>query len=161
MFIYIHEYPDIKEALVPFQSIGNSYYNEIFKLIKKNSALSTELRLRLSTVGKKNDSFNKTYFYPVVEIVGKNFELDEENGKIIPVKGGLDAEELREVLTRANEAQKNYKELKMVSKRSQQQLVALMPPEHSSGPSTRRGLPGARAAVAYDDEDDEDETPNF
>ena len=160
MFIYIHDHPEIKDALVPFQSIGNSYFTEIAKIIKKNSSMSTELRLRLSAVGELNKSFNKTFMYPTVDIVGKNFEIDVENGKISAVKGGLGADEIREVLTRSNEAQKAYKELKLVTKRSEQQLLALLPAPSDAAPA-RRGLPGSRGkAAAYVDEED-GEVPNF
>lgn len=158
MFVYIHEHPDIKDAMIPFQSVANSYCTEIAKLIKKNSSMSTQLRLKLSSVAVKNEDYNKTYFYPVAEIVGKNFDLDTETGRVSLCKGGLDAAELREVLTLSNTVLKEYKELKMVAKKSEQQLIAASPAAAiAAGP--RKGLPGSKRG-GYTDEEDGD-IPNF
>jgi hypothetical protein len=155
MFVYIHEHPEITDALIPFQSIGNGYFSIISKMIKKSCSLSTELRLKLSCVGEKNEDYNKTYFYPEVTVLGKNFDFDAETGKVSICKGGLKADEVREILTRSNEAQKAYKELKMVSKRSEQALLALIP---GNAEMPRKGLPGAKGA--YKEEADE-ESPKF
>lgn len=152
MFVYIHDHPEVKDALIPFQSKGNSYCAEIAKLLKKSSAMSAELRLKFSSTPERNEDWNKTYFYPTASIAGHNFHYNSETGKISAAEDGLDADEIKEILTRANEAQKAYKDLKMVSKRSEQQLLALTANAGVAGAKERKGLPGSRGS--YKDEDD-------
>ena len=159
MFVYIHDHPELKDVLIPFQSIGNGYCNDIMKIIKKTSAISTEIRFKFSSVGERNEEWNKTYFYPVATEAGRNFHFNTDTGKLelIP-KTGLKADEVREILTRAKEAQENYASFKSVSKRSEPQLLAAAGPAQAALPAggARKGLPGAKGA--YEDDDGEGPT---
>ena len=157
LFVYIHEFPEIKDALIPFQSIGNSYYAKIMKLVKANSQLASELILDLKTDGQKNEDFNKTYFYPIAEVVGKNFSIDPETGKVVPAKG-VPADKIREILTLSNELNKQFKESKLVTRQAPGQLTALS--GAAGAPVARRGLPGATGGAGYAS-DEEGEPPKF
>jgi len=152
MFVYIHEFPDIQDALIPFQSIGNGYFTKIQKIVKSSSSLCTELVLDLKTEGVLNDEFNKTYFYPIATVVGKNFDFVAETGKVELVKGGMTANQVGNLLKLSNAMQKEYSEHKLVTKRSQQQLIASV---GALAPIERKGLPGStRGGYAQDTEDE-------
>jgi len=156
MFVYLHEFPEIKDAMIPFQSIGNSYYAKIKKLIASNAHLQSELVLDLTTEPQKNESFNKTYFYPIATLVGRNFTF--EDGKVAPAKG-VNADKIRDILTLSKEINKAFQETKLVSKQAPAQLNALA--GHAGAPIERRGLPGAGSKAAYGKDESEEETPQF
>ena len=156
MFVYVHELPELKDALIPFQSIGNSYYAKIVKTVKANSAIAAELVLDLKTEGKMNEEFHKMYFYPVAEVASKNFDFAADTGKVTLLKGGADAAKVKAILTLSNEMQKQYKELKLVTKRTPQQLLISAGPQ---APIERKGLPGSTKGGYA--QDDEEEGPKF
>jgi hypothetical protein len=59
-------------------------------------------------------------------VAGRNFLLDDD-GKVTPVKGGLSGDELAEVLTRSRNAQKDYAECRMVSRRNVAAITGAAP----------------------------------
>jgi hypothetical protein len=146
VFLYLHDHPELEDVLMPFQSIGNVYYKELVKMIKGASTISAEIRLSFGTVPQRNEEFKKTNFYPKAEVTGKNFDFVE--GKVALCKGGLKADEIKVILTRAGVLQKSYMDSKLVSKRSPQQLLI----SSGAGRSVeRRGLPGS-AGSGYEEE---------
>jgi hypothetical protein len=161
LFVYIHDMPEIADALIPFQSVGNSYYTELMKMVKGNSVIAAELILDFTTEAKKNDNFNKIFYYPVAEIAGKNFDFSAETGKVTPCKGGAKGDVVREILTRTKELQENYTNLKLVTKRSPQALLTYVGAAGAAQPTARRGLPGAGKASYQAAEGEEEDTPHF
>ena len=141
VFLYLHDHPEIEGVVLSFRSTGNKFYNELEKLVKANSRIVPELRFDISTQAVKNETYNKTYYYPKFEIQEqRNCAYTPEEG-LKAVKGGLDKETLAEVLQRYGEVYKAFSEYTLVAKR--QNISAL--------------LPGANArSVAEITEDDDD-----
>ena len=143
VFLYLHDNPDIEGVVLSFRSTGNKYYNELEKLVKANSHIAPELRLTIGTQAVKNETYNKTYYYPKFELQEqRNCAYSPEEG-LKSVKGGLDKETLAEVLRRYGEVYKAFTEYTLVTKRTN---IAGM-------------LPGAKAQTAAEivDEDEGEE----
>lgn len=143
VFLYLHNNPDIEGVVLSFRSTGNKYYNELEKLVKANSHIAPELRLTIGTQAVKNETYNKTYYYPKFELQEqRNCAYSPEEG-LKSVKGGLDKETLAEVLRRYGEVYKAFTEYTLVTKRTN---IAGM-------------LPGAKAQTAAEivDEDEGEE----
>jgi len=151
VFIYMHDKPELVDVLIPFQSKGNSYYSVIEKFMKKSTTLFTELIVEFSSEGLKNEEYNKMYFYPTIEAVGRNFELGE-NGKIVLVDSN--AATVKEILTRSKDVNAAFNAQKLVNKRSLEAIKALIP----GGGITQRAIPGSTGGYA---EGDTEETPKF
>jgi hypothetical protein len=159
LFVYLPEFPEIKNALIPFQSIGNSYYDRLVKLVKANSSLATELVLDLKTEAKEKQLDKKTTrtnFYVIAEVAGRNYDYDAGTGKVRLTKDGMNADELKTVLELSGSMNKEYSEHKLVSKRSQQQLLGYA----GNAPIAHKGLPGSTAG-GYKDESEESESQHF
>lgn len=140
VFLYLHDHPEIEGVVLSFRSTGNKYYNELEKLVKANSHIAPELRLTIGTQAVKNETYNKTYYYPKFELQEqRNCAYSPEEG-LKSVKGGLDKDTLAEVLKRYGEVYKAFSEYTLVAKRSN--IAGL--------------LPGAKAQTAAEivDEDD-------
>jgi hypothetical protein len=143
--VYLHDYPDIEDGIISFRSTGNSFCGELQKLIKAESAACTELRFEVTHQEHYSEKHKKTDYYPKFELVGRNYKLTDD-GKVVIDKGsGLDKETLKEILARAKTFQSDYKESRMVSKRSVPELAS---------PPPRKALPGGNAG--YEEEDDEE-----
>lgn len=153
MYVYMHDFPEVTDAMIPFQSKSNSNFKKIEKMVKANSHICTELILDLKTEPVKNESFNKTYFYPVAEVSGRLYDYDAETGKVSLVKGGASAADVAKVLKLSNEIQAQYKGFKLVAKRDQH-LLASQAPAQIAAP--HRGLPGATSKANYTVEEDEE-----
>jgi len=144
VFLYLHKHPEITDGLIAFGGKGNKIYVELEKLIKAESTVCTELRFKVTNQDIYNDSYKKTDYYPKFEITGHNYKLTED-GKVVKAKDSdVDEATLREILTRSNEVQKAYREMRMVAKQSIHTLPA----------STERKALSVGKAV-YDDEGDE------
>lgn len=113
-FVYLHEHPDIEDAVIAFASLGNRVYTELAKTVRNSSELCTELRF---TVTKQpiQSKDHGVYYYPKFDIAGRNYTY--ANGKVSAVKGGLGKDELAEVLRRSGEAQESYASMQMVARR--------------------------------------------
>jgi hypothetical protein len=147
VYVYLHDHPDITDGMITFRSTGNSVYAALEKLIKSESSICTELRFTVTKQSIKNETYKTTNYYPKFEISGRNFKMDEE-GKIVPVKGGLRADEIKEILTRSNKVQKDYADMKLVAKKNN--IAALL-----GVPQGRAALPAGKGD--YDEDEDEEE----
>ena len=157
LFVHLHEFPELKDALIPFQSKGNADYTKIVKLVKANSSLATELVIDLKCVGELNVEFNKTYYYVRdIEVVGKNFDFDAETGKVSLIKGGMPGDEVKELLLLSGKMMQEYAQAKLVSRKSPQQLLTYV--GGAGAPIPHKGLPGSSSGGYAEDEG---ETPNF
>jgi hypothetical protein len=94
------------------------------------------------------ETYKTTNYYPKFEISGRNFKLDED-GKVIPVKGGLKADEIKEILLRSNKVQKDYADMKLVSKKNN--IATLI-----GAPQSRAALPAGKGG--YEEVEDDEET---
>jgi hypothetical protein len=154
VYVYLHDNPDIEDGMLAFRSTGNSVYAALEKLIKSESSICTELRFTVTKQAIKNETYKTTNYYPKFEISGRNFKMDE-NGKVLPVKGGLKADEIKEILKRSNKVQKDYAEMKLVAKKNNIQALI------GSGQGRPALAAGKGGKAAYPDDDDEDEEQNF
>jgi hypothetical protein len=146
VFVYLHDYPEIDDAIIAFRSKGNSIYTALQKTVKAESSVVTELRFEVSNQDIYNEKYKKTDYYPKFEIVGRNYRLTED-GKLLKDKStDIDAATLKEILLRAKQVQEDYKGLRMVAKRN---VEALTGPDRD-----RPALPAGRQA-GYEDDDDE------
>jgi len=148
VYCYLHDYTDITDGMIAFRSTGNSIYAALEKLIKSESTICTELRFTVTKQAIKNDTYKTTNYYPKFEISGHNFKLDE-SGKVVPAKGGLKADEIKEILLRSNKVQKDYAEMKLVAKKNN--IAALV-----GAPQGRAALPAGKGG--YEDTGDDGET---
>jgi hypothetical protein len=140
VFVYLHKHPEIEDALLPFQSIGNRVYKELQKEIADQSSVCTELRFTVSKQPIESED-HEAWYYPKFESSGRNFKF--EDGKVSLLKGGLSADELAEVLRRSQALHEEYAAKRMVSKKN---LAAIV------GPAARPALPAAGYAEEEDDE---------
>jgi hypothetical protein len=147
--VYLHDFPEIADAIIAFRSRGNSFYSDLQKLVKAESAVCTELRFEVSNQEFYNEKDKKTDYYPRFELAGRNYKLTEDEKVILDKQSGLDRETLKEILSRAKDMQVNYKEMKMVAKRNIEALT---------GPAPRRALPAGKGGY---EEDAEEEAVNF
>jgi hypothetical protein len=143
VFVYLHDFPEIDDAIIAFRSKGNSIYAALQKLVKAESAVCTELRFEVSNQDSYNEKYKKTDYYPKFEITGRNYTLTEDRKVIIDKQSGLDKDTLKEILSRAKEIQASYKEMKMVAKRNIEAIT---------GPAPRKALPGKKAEYEEEDE---------
>jgi hypothetical protein len=140
IFVYLHNHPEIEDALIAVQSLGNRVHAELQKEVAAQSELCSELRF---TVGKQvmrgtsNDTEN---YYPKFEVSGRNFKY--EGDKVVLLKGGLPEDELAEVLRRSQALHEEYANKRMVAQKNLAAIVGVAP---------RPALP----AAGYDEEDDE------
>jgi hypothetical protein len=144
--LYIHGHEDLTDVVLAFRSRGNEVYRELFKLMKRETKAYTELRFTLTNQDVANTKYNKTDYYPKFDIEGRNYRIDED-GQIELVKGGMDATELQDLLTRSRDLQKEYAEKRMVA---QKNVAAIL------GLSAQPALPPGRADDEFLDEDDDD-----
>ena len=150
VFLFLHDHPEIEGAMLAFRSTGNKVYDQLRKLLKAETKLCTELRFTIGKQGIRNETYKKTNFYPEFTIAKRNF--DYHDGKVVPVKGGLDVGTLKLVLQRSKEIQEDYAGCRLVSKRSNQALAALI-----GAPEVRRALPAAHGV----EDDGDHETTSF
>ena len=115
VYLFLHKYPEIEDALLSFRSTGNRIYTELAKAIKAESALCTELRFTFTKQAIKNETYKQTYYYPKFELTGRNFTF--KNGKVVPEKG-VDKETLTTILTRSKERQEAYAGLRLVGRKT-------------------------------------------
>jgi hypothetical protein len=144
VFVYLHDNPEIDDAIIAFRSKGNSIYSDLQKLVKAESKVCTELRFEISNQDIYNEKYKKTDYYPKFDVVGRNYTLTEDEKVVLDKQSGLDKETLKEILSRARDIQAAYKETRMVAKRDVKALT---------GPEPRQALPAGKAG--YEDDDDE------
>jgi hypothetical protein len=147
VFLYLHDFPEIDDALVAFRSKGNSVCAELQKLVKAQSEACTELRFELSHQDMYNEKYKKTDYYPKFELTGRNYAVNSDGKVVINKDSGLDKDTLKEILSRAKAIQTDYKEMRMVSECS---IAAL------TGPVPRKALPGPSKGYEEDEDEDED-----
>jgi hypothetical protein len=143
VFLYLHDFPDVEDALLAFRSIGNQVYKDLEKLLKSESTLWSEVRLKITNQSKRNEEHKSTSYYPDFEIAGRNFAYTDD--KVSSVKGGLTPPEVRDILTRSGKLQSDYAKAKLVSRRNN--IAALI------GGSSRPALPASNASYDEDDGD--------
>jgi hypothetical protein len=149
VFLYLHDHPEIEDALLAFRSKGNSIYTALEKTVKAESSSVTELRFRITSQGIANDKYKKTDYYPKFEIAGRNYKFTED-GKVVKTKDSdVDGPTLKEILTRQNKMLETYQSMKMIAKKNVQAIA---------GVPGRAALPPGKNS-SY--EDDEDEAVNF
>ncbi len=147
--VFLHEYPEIDDALITFRSKGNSVYKQLQKLIANNASNSTELRLIMSHQEIPAKGYDIDYIYPYFEIAGNNYVI--ENNKIKLIKGGFDKDTLAQVIKTAHEDQKSYIECKMVSKK--QNIASIV--------AGATNMIEDRSAAYIEDDEDEDTPAKF
>ena len=159
VFLEIEGHEDIVDAMLPFRSIGNSYFTTFNKLVKKSSEICAQLQVEFEPEPVPMPEFKKTYFYPVGKIVGKNFDFDSETGKVTPIKGGPNAVTIRRILEKYAAIQKAYKEFKVVSRHSEDKLKSLVGP--TSVGKAHKGLPASSGSYGEDGEDEDGSAAKF
>ena len=115
-FVYLHDHPEIEDAVITFRSTGNSVYKELQKLIQSSGVSSSELIIDMTCQEIPAKGWDKEYLYPDFEIVGRNYEIVEGNVKA--VKGGLRTSEIARVIKWTHAMQKSYTDFQLVSKKS-------------------------------------------
>lgn len=148
VFVHLHDFPDIDDAIIAFRSVGNKIYTELQKYIKAESSVCTELRFEVSHQDIFNKTYDKTDYYPKFTLTGKNYKLTNDGKVVIDKQIGISKEELKEILTRAKTVQEDYKNMRMVASHNIQQLTGAEP---------RKALPAGNS----DYEDDEDDSVRF
>jgi hypothetical protein len=118
VFVYLHEHPEIENALIPFKSVGNKICAKLQKLLKAESEVCTELRFMVASDEEYNKDYRQSYYYPSFEISGRNYVF--EDGKVAKVK--LDKEVLKDILVRSRKLHDDYEGMKMVAARSVEAL---------------------------------------
>jgi len=159
MFVRLPEYPEIDDAVITFRSKGNAFCSAIEKVLKKESLIAPELRVIIGQEGadSKVGKQTKTYYYPTIEVIGRNFTVTED--------GQVELEEADEELARHllewhHALHKDYAENKMASG-----AEALPPGQQKQleGPDGYQAEEDDEDIEGdYEAEDDEDENiPNF
>jgi hypothetical protein len=145
--LYLHDRPDITNAVLSLRSTGNKVATEVVKLIQQAEAQHcTELRFLLSHREESNESGE--WYVPNFELLDqRNFRV--EDSQFLTVKGGFTKKELYDVVKLSTDRRKDYNGFRMVSKTEVQALF---------GAESRRALP--RGNEEYED-DGEDEAVNF
>jgi hypothetical protein len=148
IFLYLHDHPEVEDALLAFRSKGNNIYAQLEKTVKAESSAVTELRFKITNQGLANEKYKKTDYYPKFEIVGRNYKFTED-GKVVGIKGSdVDGPTLKEILTRQNKMLESYSNMKMIAKKNVQAIA---------GVPGRAALPPGKGGY----EDDEDDAVNF
>lgn len=147
VFLYLHAFPEIADCLLPFQSKGNAIYTQLEKTIKAESSVCTELRFSISHQDIYNETFKKTDYYPKFDIVGHNYKFTDDNKVVKTKDSAVDAETLKEILTRSKKLYEDFAALKIVAK--QTALPA---------PDSRLALTAGKGGY---EEDDGDENVSF
>ena len=146
VFLYLHDHPEIDDGLISFRSVGNTFYKELEKLVKAESEVCTELRFSITYREKYNDSYKKTDYYPKFELTGHNYKYVD--GKVTKTKDSkVDKDELKEILSRSNQLQQDYQNMRMVFKKNLTALIG----------SSKPALPAGKTGYAKE----EDEAVNF
>jgi hypothetical protein len=145
VFVHLHDFPEVDDAIVAFRSVGNKIYTELQKYVKAESSVCTELRFELSHQDIFNKNYDKTDYYPKFTLTGRNYKLTEDGKVVIDKKSGIEKEELKEILLRAKTIQEEYKNNQMVASHNIEQL---------QGPAARKALPAGDAD--YEDDEDDD-----
>jgi hypothetical protein len=140
--LYLHDRPDITNAVVSLRSTGNKIATEVVKIIQQCEVQHcTELRFLLSHREESNESGE--WYVPNFELVEqRNFRV--EDGQFLTVKGGFTKKEMYDVVKLSTDRRKDYASFRMVSKT---EVLALF------GSEPRRALP--RGKEEYKDEPDE------
>jgi hypothetical protein len=149
VFLYLHKHPEIEGAMLSFRSTGNKVFDQLRKLLKRESSLCTELRFSIGKQSIRNETYNRTIFYPDFVIAGKNF--DYVDGKVKLIKDGMGKEEVKTILERSKGVQEDYAANRMVSIKPEATLAMLI-----GAPVIRSALPAPGEAL--DDGDHEDTT---
>jgi hypothetical protein len=151
VFLYLHAHPDLEGVVLGFRSTGNRVCSQLQKLLKRESTLCTELRLKIGRQGIRNETYARTIQYPDFDIAGKNF--DYVDGNVVSVKGGLGVKELKVILTRSKEIHEDYAQHRMVAARSQESLKALIGSpavgSNTQKPACAGGFAGTVGAMAH------------
>jgi len=144
VYLYLHDYTDIDDALLSFRSTGNRVYKDLEKLVKAESSLCTELRFSVGKQAIKNDKYKTTNYYPKFDLIGRNYSF--KNNKVVPEKG-MDSAELAEMLTRSKTKLAEYAAMKLVGKKHS--IQPLLP-----GPAQRAIAAGAGGGYEEDGNED-------
>jgi hypothetical protein len=113
VFMKIDGHEDIEGAVLPFQSIGNSFYKDMEKIVKAESEIVPQLRFKVSPTFKDNEKFKKRFWYPKFELVGRNFEYAD--GKLSKIASDLTVADVRYLLEQYSTIMKDYREGRLVS----------------------------------------------
>lgn len=111
VFLYLPDHPELEGVVMSFRSTGNKFYTELEKVVKASSKMCPELLFTVSSQPLKNETYNKTYYYPKFELQEqRNFTFSGEGDavSIKSVKGGLASDELKEVLTRYSDVYNSF-----------------------------------------------------
>jgi len=115
MFVYLHEHPEIEDAVITFRSTGNRIYKEVQKLIAANATTATELRFTMTHQEIAAEGWDKDYLYPLFEIDGRNYDYEDE--KISLCKGGMDEDELADFIEASFKVNEDYALAKIVTRK--------------------------------------------
>jgi hypothetical protein len=119
VFLYLHDHPEIEDAVLPFRSIGNTVYTSLAKQIKSESAICTELQFKVSKQAIRNESYRTTNYYPKFELAGRNFTF--RNGMVNPQL--LASETVKEILVRSTQIQQDYADMQLVGRKNVSALL--------------------------------------
>lgn len=154
--VYLHGHEDIEDAVFAFRSTGNSVYTQLAKLLKNNSEVAPQLRLKVTNQAIEIKSYNKTYLYPKFDIAGRNFDMVDGKVKLLK-DDGMEVDEIKTVLGLYAKLAGEYESNKMVARKSN--IQALIGGPQAAAPALG---PGKGKGKGYAKADDDDaEAPTF
>jgi hypothetical protein len=142
--LYLHDKPEITNAVISLRSTGNKIATEIAKIIQQTEVQhSAEIRFSLSHREESNEA-GEWYLPDFTLLDQRNFRV--EDGQFLPVKGGFTKQELYAAIKLSSDRRKDYLANKTVGKTDVKALF---------GSAPRAALPAGDSA--YEDEDDGEE----
>ena len=146
VYLYLHEAPEITNAVFSLRSTNNVVAYELSKIIQGSVTHSAELRFKLGYRIGSNDK-GEWYAPEFVCLDQRNFKIQDD--EIQTVRGGLSKQEIMDMLKLSTEQRKAYNDSVLVTGVDVKALFGTQNP--------RRALPAGK--VTY--EEDDDEAVNF
>jgi hypothetical protein len=146
VYLYLHDRPDITNAIFSLRSTGNKVAFELAKMIQQSGVShSVELRFTLTHREESNEQ-GEWYAADFIQLSQRNCTV--RDGKFDTIRGGLTRQELADVLKLSNEQRKAYNDGAMVSSIDVKSLFG-------TG-NAYKALPAGKDG--YKDDDDEETT---
>jgi hypothetical protein len=143
IYLYLHDLPDITNAILTLRSTGNKVAAEVAKCIQQSGAEhSTELRFTLTHQEESNEQGE--WFSPLFVLEDQR-NMKVQDGRFIPVKGGLSKEEIVKVVKLSTEQRRAYSECRLITRSD---ILSLF------SPAPRKALPAGKTEYAEDEEDE-------
>jgi hypothetical protein len=144
VYMYLHDLPEITNAVLTLRSTGNKVAAEVAKLIQQSGAAhSAELRFTLTHQEESNEQGE---WYSPLFVPEDQRNMKVQDGKFAAVKGGLSKEEIVKIVRLSTEQRRAYNGCKLITRSD---VLSLF----EKGPRPA-ALPAGRAAYTEDGEDE-------